>query len=106
LLVCGAAHADAIGGHLGRPDSDDPNATEKPVELVLTPFSFTRLAEQFGYGAGNRAPWFYQQVWVCDGNYPVATRRALVAVARALREAGQAASVAEVIEAFNLAVVL
>jgi hypothetical protein len=64
------------------------------------------LSEQAGYGAGNRAPWYYQQVWDLDGDYAAATRRALVVAARSLRERGYAASPAQAIDGYTLAATL
>jgi hypothetical protein len=46
-----------------------------PAEIALIPFSAPRLSERSGYGAGNRAPWFYGQVWALGGDYPAAARR-------------------------------
>lgn len=106
LLVCGAAHAVAIADAL-RAGVDAPTI-DSNVEATITliPFSFPRLSEQSGYGAGNRAPWYYQQVWVLRGDYATATRRALVALAAHLRQRGHTASLAQSIDAYNLARVL
>jgi len=103
LLVCGAAHAAPISQRLEGADEplDLPEAA--PVALALVPFSYPRLSEQLGYGAGNRAPWFYQQVWELGGDYSVATRFALIALARRLRERGHSASSAQCIDAAVLA---
>ena len=62
--------------------------TRAETQLALIPYSYPRLSEQAGYGAGNRAPWYYQQVWELGGDYGAATRRALVVAARHLRERG------------------
>lgn len=103
VLVCGAAHAAAIAAYCA---ADAPPPEPGPmvaVEMALIPYSFPRLSEQAGYGAGNRAPWFYQQVWAADGDYAVAGRRALVTLARHLRQQGYAASAAQCIDAYTLA---
>lgn len=103
LLVCGAAHAAAIAGAF-RAGAPPPDLGETPpAALALIPYSYPRLSEQSGYGAGNRAPWFYQQVWQMGGDYHQASRRALVLVARHLRERGHAASPAHCIDAYGLA---
>jgi hypothetical protein len=77
-----------------------------PAELALIPFSFPRLSEQSGYGAGNRAPWYYQQVWERDCDYAAATRHALLAVAAHLRQHGYQASLAQCIDGYSLAAML
>lgn len=103
VLVCGAAHAAAIERYAAegveRPKLDG----SVPVDVAVIPFSYPRLSEQLGYGAGNRAPWFYQQVWELGGDYAAATRRTLVALGHRLRAAGQVASLAQAIDADRLA---
>jgi len=136
LLVCGAAHArviaaaysaagagNVIAGNIDTADvgvagAPDPNVTPDPAtspttvapdggaQIALIPYSYPRLSEQAGYGAGNRAPWFYQQVWGLGGDYAAATRRTLVVAARHLRGRGYAASPAQAIDAYSLAVTL
>ncbi len=103
LLVCGAAHAAPVGQRLEAPDEPLKLPEAAPVALALVPFSYPRLSEQLGYGAGNRAPWFYQQVWELGGNYAAATRAALISLARRLREQGQSASPAQCIDVYVLA---
>jgi hypothetical protein len=119
VLICGAAHAQAIAEVYAE---DAPRASSKPdcvptaplpaagegaqAEIALIPYSFPRLSEQAGYGAGNRAPWYYQQVWSLGGDYGAATRRAMVVAARHLRERGYSASTAQAIDADTLAATL
>lgn len=105
ILVCGAAHAEAIQGHLA--ETAEPILPElTPTNLTLIPFSFPRLSEQSGYGAGNRAPRFYQMVWEHRGDWAAASRLALTQIARHLRQQGHAASLAQVIDGYSLALVL
>ncbi|HLN64857.1 MAG TPA: DUF5682 family protein, partial [Symbiobacteriaceae bacterium] len=105
LLVCGAAHAESVARHFAD-GTAHPTVGETRAETALIPFSFPRLSEQSGYGAGNRAPWFYQQVWELQGDYSAAARLALARLGAALREKGQVASLAQTIDAYNLATVL
>jgi hypothetical protein len=106
LLVCGAAHATPIASWYDTLDGEADELPHAPVELALVAYSYPRLSEQTGYGAGNRAPWYYQQVWELSGDYPAATRRALVSLARLLRSRGHVASAAQAIDAYTLAATL
>jgi hypothetical protein len=112
LLVCGAAHAAAIRAAYARLaagetfEEEEPEPAPNAAQIALIPYSYPRLSEQSGYGAGNRAPWFYQLVWELDGDYAAATRRALVVAARRLRERGHGASPAQAIDAYTLAMTL
>lgn len=106
MIVCGAAHAvpiaEAIAAGATRPELGNP----VPVELALVPYSYPRLSDDHGYGAGNRAPWYYQAVWEEGGDFLAASRRALLTVASRLRDQGRLASLAQVIDADELAIVL
>ncbi|HEY7348587.1 MAG TPA: DUF5682 family protein [Ktedonobacterales bacterium] len=107
LVVCGAAHASALsleGSDLswdaGRV-SEAKNA--KAATLTLIPYSYARLSEQSGYGAGNRAPAYYQQVWESKGDFAAATRRFLLLTMNTMHAKGHAISLADAIEAERLA---
>lgn len=104
VLVVGAAHAAAFA----QPDFNaeyDPNhplLQARPAEFVLTPYSFPRLSEQLGYGAGNRAPQFYQDAWEF-GSLEDATLATLTRLVNSMKLQGDVASHADAIEAFRLA---
>lgn len=103
VLVCGAAHAVTIERMVAE-DVPAPALPEAvPVAHALVAYSYPRLSEQLGYGAGNRAPWLYQDVWARGGDFATSTRRALVLIARRLREDGAVASLAQAIDADRLA---
>ncbi|HEY7036867.1 MAG TPA: DUF5682 family protein [Thermomicrobiales bacterium] len=106
VLVCGAAHAGPIAEWFAAGADVPELGAGVETEVALVPYSYPRLSEQLGYGAGNRAPWYYQQVWQCGGDYGAASRDALVAVAQRLRRRGQIASLAQEIDANELAAVL
>ena len=102
-VVVGAAHAAAfLAG-----DVDDARAdtipAPLPVELTVIPYSYPRLAEQTGYGAGNRAPLYYQRAHDAGTDYRRATLEVLVDFTDRLRLRGFAVSLADTIEAFRLA---
>jgi hypothetical protein len=106
VAVLGAAHAAALA--VG--DVDDAllaslEATV-PTTTTLVPFSFPRLAEQLGYGAGNRAPRFYQRAFDAGGSYRRAALEVLVDFSDHLRLRGFMSSLADTIEAYRLACAL
>lgn len=90
-------------------------AGDDDVVLTLIPYSYLRLSEQTGYGAGNRAPAFYRIVWEymqqrldngdTDAIHPfsAAAREMLILLRRELDRHGQNTSLADAIEAYRLA---
>ena len=59
MVICGGFHL-----FLDRDDSTPPPALpEGSVYTTVMPYSYFRISELSGYGAGNRAPQFYQTVW-------------------------------------------
>ncbi len=107
LVVCGAAHASAINldGSDFSWDSERVQEAQsaKAATLTLIPYSYARLSEQSGYGAGNRAPAYYQQVWESKGDFAAATRRFLLLAMNAMHAKGHTISLADAIEAERLA---
>jgi hypothetical protein len=105
-VVVGAAHAAAFASG----DVDLSLAARLPLPVpsaaTLIPFSFPRLAEQLGYGAGNRAPQFYQRAHDAGCSYVRATLEVLVEFTEHLRLRGFMASLADTIEAYRLATML
>src|SRR5262249_4424607 len=61
VVVAGAAHVAAWAAGDVTPGLDKKLPKPLACETTLIPYSFPRLAEQTGYGAGNRAPMFYQR---------------------------------------------
>ncbi|MBD3351354.1 MAG: hypothetical protein GF364_07685 [Candidatus Lokiarchaeota archaeon] len=60
LVVTGGLHSSV----LYRTKAIDLNQVKKFQSVTeLIPFSFKRLSSLSGYGAGNRAPEFYQKIW-------------------------------------------
>lgn len=106
IIVVGAAHAAAFAaGDIDLAAADllpDP----VPSASTLIPFSYPRLAEQLGYGAGNRAPQYYQRAHDAGCSFRRATLEVLVEFAERLRGRGFMASLADTIEAYRLAVTL
>jgi hypothetical protein len=106
VVVLGAAHAAAMAaGDVDRSLEATLPATV-PSSVTLIPFSFPRLARQLGYGAGNRAPHYYQRAHDAGCDYHRATLEALITFTEHLRLRGFAASLADTIEAYRLAILL
>lgn len=106
VTVVGAAHAAAfVAGDL-EPALVDSLPTARPSAVTLIPFSFPRLAAQLGYGAGNRAPQYYQLAHETGCDFRQATLRTLLRFGAELRQRGFAASMADTIEAYRLACTL
>jgi hypothetical protein len=59
MVVCGGFHLFM--------DRDDPVPPPEPPEgtvyTTVVPYAYSRLTESAGYGAGNRAPRFFQAAW-------------------------------------------
>ncbi len=106
FIVCGAAHAPALTPPFLPPVGGGDRVGGRSAKLTLVPFSYPRLSEQLGYGAGNRAPAYYQTVWEHSGDFGRATQEALIRTADALHRAGYAVSLADAIEANRLACTL
>lgn len=106
VVVAGAAHVAAFAA--GDVDLALAEQLPDPVQSAATliPFSFPRLAEQLGYGAGNRAPQFYQRAHDAGCSFRRATLEVLVEFTEHLRLRGFMASLADTIEAYRLAVAL
>lgn len=105
-VVVGAAHAAAFAALEVDPTLMVLLPDPVPTACTLIPFSYTRLAEQLGYGAGNRAPQYYQRAHDAGCNFRRATLEVLVEFTETLRRRGFLASLADTIEAYRLAVML
>lgn len=72
---------------------------------TLMPYSYYRLSERSGYGAGNHAPAYYELLWkgLCRQKMDYAAHHYLSSLAAYQREHGGMVSSAEIIEAVRLA---
>ncbi|MGN0695958.1 MAG: DUF5682 family protein [Oscillospiraceae bacterium] len=88
---------------------DDKKLTDKlssvKCRATLMPYSYFRLSSRSGYGAGSRAPGYYELLWKnrLKGSLDDTAAEYLSKIAAYQRENGYAASSAEVIEALRLA---
>lgn len=105
-VIAGAFHVDGIL-------SEEPAMTDKEFRALprlesrktLMPYSYYRLSERSGYGAGNHAPAYYEYLWqgLCRQEADYGARRYLSGLADSQRKHGGLVSAAEVMEAARLA---
>ncbi|MCI9120576.1 MAG: hypothetical protein HFG00_03490 [Oscillibacter sp.] len=105
FCVCGAFHVEGL-------EECEPMTGEEAAALpradalaTLMPYSYYRLSSRSGYGAGNRAPAYFELLWdaLNGGGLQEVPLRYLTRLAAAHRRAGNLVSPAEVIEAARLA---
>lgn len=106
VVVTGAFHVDGILG--GEPAMSDEEFLRLPrLESMKTlmPYSYYRLSERSGYGAGNHAPAYYEFLWqgLLRGEADYGVRRYLSGLGAYERSHGGMTSAAEVMEAARLA---
>ena len=106
VIIVGAYHVSGIAGDL--PPMSDKELNEIPrvnTLMTLMPYSYFRLSSRTGYGAGNKAPYYYEIMWQaiqddCIRDVPAIY---LSRLAREMRTQGNNASSASVIEGVRLA---
>ncbi|MCP3102672.1 DUF5682 family protein [Myxococcus sp. K15C18031901] len=105
-VVAGAAHVAAFVARDVDPALEARLPAAVPSAVTLIPYSFPRLSEQWGYGAGNRAPHFYQKAHEASCDFRRATLEVLLDFSAHLRLRGFTATLADVLEAYRLALTL
>lgn len=106
-VITGAFHTMGLKENLY--SKEDEKLLEKLPELsskaTLMPYSYYRLSSRSGYGAGSKAPGFYEIMWRnrIAGKQENSATEYLTVLAKFQREKGYGASSAEVIEALRLA---
>ncbi|WP_338873017.1 DUF5682 family protein [Myxococcus stipitatus] len=105
-VVAGAAHVAAFIAKDVEATLEARLPAAVPCAVTVIPYSFPRLSEQLGYGAGNRAPHFYQKAHEAKCDFRRATLEVLIDFAGHLRMRGFTASLSDVLEAYRLAVTL
>ncbi len=101
LVVTGAFHA--AGFMEEELEAFEETVWDIPCDRTVISYSYPRLSEQLGYGAGNRAPFYYQRAYECGGDFKRATLLTLIDLTDHLRQKGFEASLSHTIDAFNLA---
>lgn len=107
VVVCGAFHAPVLNAEdPAMSDEDVAKLPRAPVTRTLMPYSYFRLSSQSGYGAGNKAPAYFQALYdeaKQNGSTSGMGKWLLTELAGRLRKAGMVRSTADVIEAVRLA---
>jgi hypothetical protein len=106
VVVVGAYHVSGI-------INDEPALSDKELKTIpkistkiaLMPYSYLRLSSRTGYGAGNKAPYYFESMWDAMQEKRLEQLPAiyLSKIAQEQRKAGYNASPANVIEAVRLA---
>lgn len=105
VVITGAYHTAGLRGPApAMSDEELASLPNNPVNLTLMPYSYYRLCSQSGYGAGNKAPAYFQLLWehIRMGDLGRLAPVYLSLLGEATREDGQPNSTASVIEAVRL----
>jgi hypothetical protein len=101
MVVCGGFHL-----FLAREDEEPPEVPRGTVYATVAPYSYFRTSELSGYGAGNRAPRYYQRLWDCleaRGTPDDAMVEQVCASLAVGRKAGEALSSADAVSIAQIA---
>lgn len=104
FCVCGAFHVPGLRENAPMTDEELAALPRADCTATLMPYSYYRLSSRSGYGAGNKAPAYFELLWDAlrqggPGDLPALY---LTHLAAAHRKAGNLVSSAEVIEALRL----
>lgn len=106
VIVTGAYHVEGLKGNLpGMSDEELALLPRVSIHHTLMPYSYYRMSTRGGYGAGNKAPAYYEMLWesFLSGNQKETTLKYLTGIAVWQRAHGNPVSSAEVIEGVRLA---
>ena len=106
VVIVGAYHVAGIKDLTNALSTDELKALPRvPTQITLMPYSYHRLSSRTGYGAGNKAPFYFDLMWqhMLQNSMGRLSATYMSAVARELRSKGNHASSASVIEAVRLA---
>lgn len=103
VVVTGAYHVDGL--KCWESAEKLPEMPRTDCLHTLMPYSYYRLSTRSGYGAGNRAPAYYELIWesLKRGDISYTANAYLSRIAETHRSGGNAASSAQIIEAVRLA---
>ena len=105
VVVTGAYHAKRLLSTVPMTEAEFKLLPRRSSSLTLMPYSYHRLSSRTGYGAGNKAPAYFQLMWECiqagqQGDLP---SQYMSRLGRHIRESGGYAATSNVIEAVRLA---
>ena len=105
FCVCGSFHVAGLEENAPMTGEEEKTLPRADCCATLMPYSYYRLSSRSGYGAGNRAPAYFELLWdaLNGGGVKDAAYLYLTRLAAAHRKAGNLVSSAEVIEAVRLA---
>lgn len=106
VVIVGAYHVSGIKNDQPALSADDlKNLPRANTQITLMPYSYLRLSSRTGYGAGNKAPYYFELMWQHMKQHTLQNLPAVYmsGIARELRSKGNNASSASVIEAVRLA---
>jgi Family of unknown function (DUF5682) len=108
VVVTGAYHVAGIKNTVALSQEELAGLPAIPAQSTLMPYSYYRLSSRSGYGAGNKAPAYYELLWnslnaesLEDTAYAYLSR-----IAKYQRQNGHMVSSASVIEAVRLSFAL
>ncbi len=103
-VICGAWHVPALKAkHAAKADRELLKGFKKEkIKASWVPWTSPRLSRASGYGAGVRAPRWYEHLWHAE-SVDAADASWSVQIARSMREAGHVVSTASSIEVIRLA---
>jgi len=105
FCVCGSFHVSGLENNVAMTDEELAKLPKEETNATLMPYNYSRLSNLSGYGAGNKAPSYYEMLWDAMNKSKLSefTENYLVSVASEHRKSGNIVSSAEVIEAARLA---
>ena len=106
VVIAGAYHVPSFKSSEHIMTSKEEKALpQRKTSLTLMPYSYTKLSRQSGYGAGNRAPYYFQMMWglLHKNSLNDLPGLYLSRLARNMNESGHSISSAHIIEAVRLA---
>lgn len=106
VVITGAYHSSALCKELS-PMSDEEwrSLPRRESRLTLMPYSYFKLSTQSGYGAGNKAPAYYEMLWkyMMEERLDSLPGTYLSKIVEVLRGKGTYRSTADIIEGVRLA---
>jgi hypothetical protein len=105
VIIVGAYHVTGVQATAPLSDEEYEQLPQAFSQITLTPYSYFRLSSRSGYGAGNKAPYYFELMWeaIRENKLPELPAIYLSKIAATLREKSVNASSAHVIEAVRLA---